>query len=116
VNSVKKFFSDAQKMSLNVFWFFCCLFLLSFINIEYLIYSFVLRGRRVGGLANAKLLSLGFFLSFLFSFTNIEYLFYSLSCADGAQRGLQTRTPSVNSPAFLRLLLGSVFAYGSLGY
>jgi len=48
-----------------------------FYNIEYLIYCFVLRGRRIEGLAGAK--------------------------------------PLYELPRLLRLLLGSVFAYGSLG-
>jgi len=76
---------------------------------------FVLRGRRTEGLAGANPLFACVFLVCFFIFFNIEYLIYSLSCADGAQRGLQTRTPSVNSPAFHKALLGSGFAYGSLG-
>jgi len=45
-------------------FFFFFFFYLFFFNIEYLIYCFVLRGRRF--------------------FFNIEYLFFLLSCADGA--------------------------------
>jgi len=94
-------------------WFFL---LVSFIFHQYRIpiLFFVLRGWRTEGVAGAKPVPLLFF-SVSFLFTNIEYLIFLLSCADGAQRGLQTRTPSVNSPALLRALLGLVFAYGSLG-
>jgi len=56
---------------------------LFFFNIEYLICCFVLRGRRIEGLASAKPCPLVFLFIFSFIFTNIEYLFYSLSCADG---------------------------------
>jgi len=101
-----------SRTPLDLAWFLACFFYLFQYRIPILF--FVLRGRRIEGLAGAKPVPLLFF-SVSFIFTNMEYLFFLLSCADGAQRELQTRTPSVNSPAFLRALLGLVFAYGSLG-
>jgi len=75
---------------------------------------FVLRGRRVGGLAVAKSGTLVFFYLFFYLFQyRIPDLFFVLR---GRRiEGLAGAKPLYELPRFSRLLLGLGFAYGSLG-
>jgi len=75
--------------------------------------SFVLRGRRIEGLAGAKPFFAFFFLTCFF----IQYRIPILSFVLRGRRieGLAGAKPLYELPRLLRLLLGSVFAYGSLG-
>jgi len=74
------------------------------------IFSFVLRGWRVGGLAVAKSGTLVFF--YLFQY-RIPDLFFVLR--GRRTEGVADANPLCELPRLLRLLLGLVFAYGSFG-
>ena len=86
-----------------------------FTNIEYRIYCFCpARMAHRGGCRREPLASLDFF-SVSVIFFNIEYLFYSFVLGGRRIEGLAGTKPLYELPRLLRLLLGLVFAYGSLG-
>jgi len=87
----------------------------SFKILHHLILNVNTLKKRYEGLQARSPSRFSFFLLVSFFLTNIEYLIYCFVLRGRRIEGLAGAKPLYELPRLLRALLGSVFAYGSLG-